>query len=123
MTANILTLGILLLAFWIPLNSVAALIVFGVIYGLFAGVVISLLPACVAQISQLHEIGARVGLVYAVVALFVLSGPPINGALLHYGGRTGYQYVGVFSGLACLVGGGLCGLARWRLDGGGRAAV
>lgn len=38
-------------AFWIPLhNSVAGIIVFAVLYGIFSGAVIALTPALVAQI-------------------------------------------------------------------------
>ncbi|KAL1412194.1 hypothetical protein Q8F55_003204 [Vanrija albida] len=110
--------GVLLLVFWIPLDSVPALIVFGVLFGFVAGSIISLVPPSVAQMSEPHEIGARVGLTYAILAFFTLSGPPINGALLSAGGggRRGYQYAGVFSGVVVIAGAGLLLAARLRIN-------
>lgn len=43
-------------AFWIPLhNSVAGIVVFAVLYGIFSGAVIALTPALVAQIVYVLE--------------------------------------------------------------------
>jgi len=97
--------SILLLAMWIPLNNVAALVAFAVLYGFAVGIIVALVPACISQISEPHEIGARVGLNYAGVGLFMLAGPPINGVILDkYPGALGFRYCGLFSGLSCLVG-------------------
>lgn len=98
-------MGLLILVFWIPLRSVAALIAFGVIYGFLVGVVISLIPPCIAQTSPIHEIGQRVGTLYAVISIFVLTGPPIMGVLIHNSpGQGGYTHAGVFSGVVVVVG-------------------
>lgn len=100
-------MGLILLVFWIPLRTVDALIAFGVLYGFLVGVVISLIPPCVAQVSPIHEIGQRVGTLYAFISLLILTGPPINGAFLHhYPGQAGYTYSGVFSGVVVVVGSG-----------------
>ncbi|TXT07342.1 hypothetical protein VHUM_03062 [Vanrija humicola] len=110
--------GILLLVFWIPLNSVPALLAFGALFGFVAGTIISLVPPSVAQMSVPHEIGARVGLTYAILAFFTLSGPPINGALLSQGGggRRGFQYAGAFSGSVVLAGAVLLLAARLKIN-------
>jgi len=97
--------GVLLLAFWIPLNTVRALIGFAVVYGFFAGAVVALMPPCIAQITPMHEIGSRVGILYAFVGVSVLCGAPVTGALISkYPGADGYRYAGAFSG-ACVLGG------------------
>ncbi|CAK9785075.1 unnamed protein product [Cutaneotrichosporon oleaginosum] len=94
------TCALLLLAMWTPMGDVPTLIAFSVLYGLGVGVLVSLVPACISQISEPHEIGARVGLNYGGVGLFMLAGPPINGAILKaLGNDRGFRYQGVFSGL------------------------
>lgn len=110
--------GVLLLVFWIPLGSVTALLVFAPIFGFVAGTIISLVPPSVAQMSVPHEIGARVGLTYAILAFFTLSGPPINGALLTAGGggRRGFQYAGASSGAVVFVGAVLLFTARLKIN-------
>ncbi|KAL1411461.1 hypothetical protein Q8F55_002417 [Vanrija albida] len=110
--------GLMLLAFWIPLNSTPQLIAFGVLHGFSAGMVISIIAACVGQISVPQEIGRRIGAMWAVVAVFALTGPPINGALIaNYPGRAGYEYAGAFSGCVVLVGAVLALLAKWKASG------
>jgi MFS family permease len=108
--------AILLLAFWIPLNSTAALIACLVLYGFTAGMFITLTNAVTAQISTMSEIGQRIGLMCTVLSVFALVGPPINGALLAAAGegnaRRGYQYAGAFSGAMVLTGCALVVAAR-----------
>ncbi|OXH25673.1 hypothetical protein J008_05326 [Cryptococcus neoformans] len=98
--------GILLLAFWIPLSTAPAIIGFSVVYGFFAGLYISLIPACIAQISHQHEIGLRLGLAWGIASIFALFGPPISGALIsnYGGGAKGYEMAGMFSGVVVLAG-------------------
>ncbi|TXT08970.1 hypothetical protein VHUM_02444 [Vanrija humicola] len=110
--------GALLLAFWIPLQNTAALIAFAIIHGFSAGMVISILGACVGQISVPAEIGRRIGAMWAVVAVFALTGPPINGALIsNYPGDAGFQYAGAFSGCVVLVGAVFGVVAKWKASG------
>lgn len=98
--------GILLLAFWIPLSTAPAIIGFSVVYGFFAGLFISLIPACIGQISHHHEVGLRLGLAWGIASVFALFGPPISGALIsnYGGGAKGYEMAGVFSGVVVLAG-------------------
>jgi MFS family permease len=106
-----------LLAFWLPLNSVPALIAFAIIYGFLAGFVISLCPSAIAHISPPTEIGARVGLCYALVAIFALTGPPINGALIasQNQSREGYIYSAAFSGGSVAIGLVITIMARFKI--------
>ncbi|KAH8668621.1 major facilitator superfamily domain-containing protein [Xylariales sp. PMI_506] len=74
--------GIFTLALWIPGQSTAAIIVYGIIFGFTSGGFISLMPACIAQISDIREIGLRTGLAFGVQSFGALTGPPIGGALI-----------------------------------------
>lgn len=121
---NVITIAafgcsLLHLAFWIPLRTQAALIGFNVIYGIFTGVVISIIPACVAATCHPSEIGFRFGLGCLMTAVFALTGSPIAGAIIaQFPGdmERGFTMAGVFSGVCAFIG-GLCGLgAKLSLD-------
>lgn len=103
--------GILVLALWIPARSNAALILFSYLYGAFSGAYVSLGPSVVAQISPISEIGVRNGVTYAIVAIAVLTGNPIGGALLTRG-HGDYLYLQVFCGLTMCVATALFVVAR-----------
>ncbi len=116
--------SLLLLAMWVPMSNVATLIAFSVIYGAAVGTLVSLVPACISQISEPHEIGARVGLNYGFIGLFMLAGPPINGAILKaLGDGTGFRYQGVFSGICVGISACFILAARMKLTSKLRAVV
>ena len=52
--------GIIVLALGIPASSNAAFITFAALYGFASGAFVSLLPAQVAQISKVEQIGVRI---------------------------------------------------------------
>ena len=81
------------LGVWLPARSTAGLLVFTLAFGFSSGGFVSLAPACVAQISDMGDVGTRVGAAYAVQALGALTGSPIAGALVaaRHGGFLGLQ--------------------------------
>lgn len=94
--------GIITLALWIPgSQNTAAIIVYAIIFGFSSGGFISLIAVCIAQISDIREIGLRSGVAFLVQALGALTGPPIGGAILasQHGGYVGLQ---LFCGFAML---------------------
>ncbi|BEI86583.1 hypothetical protein CcaverHIS002_0608700 [Cutaneotrichosporon cavernicola] len=111
-------------AFWIPLHTVAQVVACAATYGLFVGMYIAIIPACIATTGPAHEIGLRVGILWAVVAVFSLTGPPINGAFVNKHTTTdgfvtdaGYRAVGIFTGVVCLVG-AMCAMgSKFRVSG------
>ncbi|KAK1956007.1 major facilitator superfamily transporter [Colletotrichum sublineola] len=89
------------LGLWIPGKSNAAIIVFLIIFGFSSGGFISLGPACIAQISDIRQIGVRTGTAYAVQSFGALTGSPIAGAIVaSQGGR--YLGLQLFCGFAML---------------------
>lgn len=100
---------------WIP-TRVATLIAFAACYGFTSGAFIALVPPVVAQISEIHEIGVRTGMVYGVASLSCLTGIPIAGALLLPGedGSATYRWLQAFCMAA--VGLGICFLLAMRLS-------
>ncbi|QRV85479.1 major facilitator superfamily transporter [Ceratobasidium sp. AG-Ba] len=74
--------GVLVFAMF-GVKSAGALIVFSILYGFFSGAFVSLIsPMFVALARHMHEVGARLGLGFAVVGIATLIGTPISGALL-----------------------------------------
>lgn len=107
--------GIITLALWIPgSKSTAAIILYGAIFGFASGGIISLLPACMAQISDIREIGTRNGVNLFFAAIGALTGSPIGGAI-----SGGKQYLGlqIFTGISMLAGSLLYVIARTVLVG------
>lgn len=94
---------IIVLGLWIPSHSNAPIIVFSALYGLTSGAFVSLIPALVAQISDIRQIGVRVGTTFFVISFAALTGNPIGGALLSHDGGN-YTYLQVFCGVTMFVG-------------------
>ncbi|KAH8723922.1 major facilitator superfamily domain-containing protein [Phaeosphaeriaceae sp. PMI808] len=80
-----LVAGIVVLALGIPANSNAAFIVFAVLYGFASGAFVTLLPAQIAQISKVEQIGVRIGVAFGCLSFAGLAGNPIAGAILDAG--------------------------------------
>ncbi|WVW82634.1 hypothetical protein I302_104645 [Kwoniella bestiolae CBS 10118] len=97
--------AIFLIAMWIPLNNIASVIAFGIIYGIFSGIWLSAIPPCIASMSQLPEIGSKIGLTWGIASLLALVGAPIAGAIVEaHEGLTGFRLAALFSGIMMLVG-------------------
>lgn len=100
------------LAVWIPVKSTAGIVVFAVVFGFSSGGFVSLAPTLVAQISDLRQIGARVGAAFAIQSFGSLTGSPIGGAIVN--AQDG-DYIGLqlFCGFAMLAGAIVYIAARW----------
>ncbi|KAK4212315.1 major facilitator superfamily domain-containing protein [Rhypophila decipiens] len=95
--SSIVTLGI-----WIPGKSVAAIILYAVLFGLSSGGFISLLPAVIAQVSpEISQMGVRTGAAFAVASFGSLTGSPIAGAVVSAQGGS-YLGLQIFCGCTIL---------------------
>ncbi|KAJ3478961.1 hypothetical protein NLG97_g8443 [Lecanicillium saksenae] len=108
--------GIFTLAIWLPGHSSATLIIYGVLYGFSSGCTLSIIPAIVASISDVRELGTRNGSLYIFAAIATLVGNPIGGAIVN---RQDGKFSGliIFSGVSALVGTGIAIFARQSLVG------
>ena len=108
---------IFVLGLWIPSSSNASILVFAVLYGLPLGCFAASIPALVAQISDVKQIGVRVGATFFVNGFASLTGNPIAGALVT--GRVGqeeYVYLKVFCGVTIGIGAVFFVVARiWQV--------
>ncbi|KAF5022438.1 hypothetical protein F66182_5523 [Fusarium sp. NRRL 66182] len=70
------------LCVWIPVKDTAGIVVFAVIFGFSSGGYISLAPTLIAQLSDIRQIGARVGAALAIQSFGALIGSPVAGAIV-----------------------------------------
>jgi len=74
--------GLSCLVFWLFAKSLVAVMLFSALYGFFSGAFVSVVTPCVAQISDIAQIGTRIGLLYSIISFPTLLGGPAAGALL-----------------------------------------
>lgn len=110
--------AILVLALWLPSRGNAPAIVFSALYGFGSGAFVSLAPACVAQISDLRQVGVRNGTFFAIISFAALTGTPIGGALVPDVLHGSYTKLQIFCGVVMIAGSTLFVLARVVVGGG-----
>lgn len=91
---------------------------FAAVYGYFGAGVQSLFPASLSNLTppqDMDKIGVRMGMVFSVVSLAAVSGPPIAGALVD---REGGGYLGaqIFGGTVMVLGAGFLVAAKVASD-------
>lgn len=111
---------LLVFGLWIPARSPAPTIAFSALFGFTSGTFVSMGPALVQQISKVDEIGMRMGTSFCFVAIAVLIGNPIAGALISRNNGE-YLYLQIFCGLVMTVGSMFLIAARyiqcgWRME-------
>ncbi|KAJ7077533.1 MFS general substrate transporter [Mycena belliarum] len=98
--------GALFILCMIALRTVASVVVIGILYGLCAGVWVTLMaPLFTVLTDDLGELGLRMGVAFGFMGIGGLIGPPINGALLT--GQFIWWRPATFSGVMAFVGAGL----------------
>ena len=95
--------GIMTLALWLPAAANAPIIVYAVMYGFASGCILSIIPAMVARLGHISQLGARSGALYAFSAIGVLVGSPIGGAIQN-NQHGEYSGLIIFAGVALLIG-------------------
>lgn len=103
MVIIILISAIFCFAVWIPVNDTGGIVTFVVLFGFSSGGFISLAAPLIAQISDIRQIGTRVGAAFAVQSVGALIGSPIGGAIVS--AQNG-KYIGlqIFCGVCMIVG-------------------
>ena len=108
--------SVLVLALWLPSQSNAAIISFAALYGFFSGAYLSLGPSLIAQLSSIEQIGVRTGTLYFFVAVAVLLGNPIGGALVaNDAAGSAFTSMQIFSGCIMALGTAFFVMVRVRL--------
>ncbi|KAF9463208.1 major facilitator superfamily domain-containing protein [Collybia nuda] len=96
------------------IHSFAGVVVFSFLYGFWSGSYVSLIPSLLTQLcTHPGEHGTRMGLAFTLVAIALLTGSPIEGALIKTG-STEYTWPKsvIFCGIMVLFGAILMVLSR-----------
>ncbi|ROV91646.1 hypothetical protein VSDG_07941 [Cytospora chrysosperma] len=113
--------AILVLALWLPgAASTGAVIAFTVLYGIPLGFFGAAIPALVARISDIREIGVRIGMTFIMNGIAGLLGNPLSSLLIGVGHTTGaraYDGFKIFCGVAIVISAIFFVLARVRHGG------
>ncbi|RPD76916.1 MFS general substrate transporter [Lentinus tigrinus ALCF2SS1-7] len=107
--------GLSTLLLWPMAHSLVPLVVYAALYGLFSGAFNALIVPCIAQISDIREIGMRIGLLYSIISFPSLVGNPAAGALLRVT-HGSYSGLIVLSGTSVIVGSLFILMAKLRID-------
>lgn len=101
-----------LLYTWIGVSNLSGLFAFTGIYGFWANAVQTLFPSTLSGLTtDLTKMGVRVGMVFTIISLACLTGPPIAGALIQSqnGSFLGAQ---LFGGTTAVLGTSILVFAR-----------
>ncbi|KAG8973604.1 hypothetical protein FRB90_009890, partial [Tulasnella sp. 427] len=96
---------------WPWCTSKASLIAIAILYGISSGAFVGLLAVPVAQLGGTGDIGRRTGMLFTIVSIGAVVGPPINGAI--YSHYNSFHQVGIFAGCMILAGAALMTAARY----------
>ena len=108
--------AILVLALWLPAKGNVPIILFAAFYGFSSGAFVSLAPACVAQISDIRQLGVRTGSLFAIISFAALTGNPIGGQLVKE--RNGsFTHLQIFCGIMMFGGASMFIVSRTALVG------
>lgn len=100
---TVLCAGILLYC-WAGVHSLGGQIVFVIIYGYFGAGVQGLFPATLSSLTtDLKKMGVRIGMVFSIISIACLTGPPLAGALIQKRGGD-YLYAQAFGGTVMVCG-------------------
>lgn len=117
-----LVAAVSILVIWLPVNyhrSLGGLVVFVLVFGFASGAYVSLMTPALIEVAggHTHDLGAKAGTFFAIIAVASLTGLPIQGAIISRaaGGGDGSDLMGliVFSGVVMLAGTGMLASVAW----------
>ncbi|KAI9500824.1 major facilitator superfamily domain-containing protein, partial [Coemansia spiralis] len=89
-----------ILVFWLPFEATGTAVACAVIYGLFCGGFISLLPVVIANLWGVQRISTIIGLLYIASFIGTMVGAPSSGAIFdNIGHDINYKNTIAFSGV------------------------
>lgn len=104
----------ILLYGWVGIDDLGGLVVFALLYGMFSGGIVSVVPSALIALSpDMSRVGTRMGMNFMLTGFSILVGTPIAGAIL--GGFSEAEWLGVIGYSAAGMTIGTCLYASCRL--------
>ncbi|KAJ2042116.1 hypothetical protein H4S04_007462 [Coemansia sp. S16] len=92
------------LVLWLPFQSGGTLVACAIVYGLFCGGFVGLVPVVMAELWGIQRIATIIGLLYISNFIGTMIGAPSSSALLdNVGGGTNYKPSIIFSGVFMMI--------------------
>ncbi|RDX44156.1 MFS general substrate transporter [Lentinus brumalis] len=107
--------GLSILVFWPFTTNLVTIMLFAAVYGFFSGAFNALIIPCIVQISDIREIGTRVGILYSIISFPALCGGPAAGAILK-ADHGSYLGMMLLAGIAVVAGSLFLLWARFTLS-------
>lgn len=102
---TLLGLDVCIFVLWLPFgSSLKVLYAFAALGGYFSGLILTMVPSCLAQISPVSEFGERYGILNAVLSVGNLVGLPIGAAIIGNGSVHRYSLFVAVVGALLLTG-------------------
>lgn len=97
---------------WAKVSTLAGDYVWVIVFGYFGAGIQSLFPATTASLTKdLSKNGTRIGMIFTIISIAALTGPPLAGKLMEVtGGR--YLAAQMWGGACLLLGAGLLVAAK-----------
>ena len=67
--------GLSCLVFWLFAKSLVSVMLFSFLYGFLSGSFVSVVNPCVAQISEMPQMGTRIGMLYSIISFPCVFSP------------------------------------------------
>lgn len=104
----------ILLFGWMGIHNLGGLVVFALLYGMFSGGIVSVVPSALISLSpDISRVGTRMGMNFMLTGFSILVGTPIAGAIL--GGFSEAEWLGVMGYSAAGLTMGTCLYAASRV--------
>jgi hypothetical protein len=99
-------LSALFIYWWIAVRSVSGVLAWCALYAFWTNAVQTLFTASIGALTRdISKLGARIGMVFTIISVAALTGPPIAGALIRLQ-TGGFLYAQLFAGTSMMVGSG-----------------
>ncbi|KAF4613391.1 hypothetical protein G7Y89_g15497 [Cudoniella acicularis] len=108
---SVFSVGVILFC-WIRVESFDGMLAWGVFYGFWANSVQTLFPSALSSLTvDPTKLGVRVGMVFTIISIACLTGPPIAGALIQ-ANQGSFLSAQLFGGATVLLGTAILVLGR-----------
>ncbi|KZV62163.1 MFS general substrate transporter [Peniophora sp. CONT] len=101
---------------WPFIYGTSPIIAMMVLYGASCGAFAALLAGPMMAMGPTEDVGRRTGMYYTIIAMGMLAGPPISGAI--HDATKSYVPAAIYAGTAVLAGVGCLTASRWFVLGG-----
>ncbi|KAJ7706738.1 MFS general substrate transporter [Mycena rosella] len=100
---------------WPFAQSLQSLVAIAIVYGVASGIFGSMQVVPLIHMGDMSDVGRRIGILFSILAISALAGPPISGAIATATGD--YKAVGYYAGSTILIAAAIMCYVRYLMTG------